>query len=146
MAETNFGMQFGNMDEMGFDDLVAASQTASNKNAEHEIWRRAMNLPHWFFIAAGDPNDPEPMAAKVDGRPHLIAFTDEDRAEAFAKRTAEKLGVQPSPVLHMEVPDAIGYCQILFELGVEGLHMNDGGFAFDAPLGQVIDMHKRYAT
>src|SRR5690349_19746333 len=80
-----------NMNE-DMDALALASRSAQNKVDGQNLWRAVMTLPVWYFIAQGQADQAEPMVASVDGRAQLLAFTDEDRAEAFARHIAGKRG------------------------------------------------------
>lgn len=127
-----------------FDALVAQAQFGQSKTGEHDLWKAALALDHWYFLGQGEGDEVEPVFAKHDGRTHLIAFTDEDRAEAAAGFQEQRTGVRP-PVLHMDVPDAIDYLRVLDQDGqVAGVHFNNGLHAFSASLVQIIDMSKRY--
>lgn len=124
-----------------FDDLVDATRMAHNKTAEHELWRRCLALEHWYCIGVGEGDEIQPLIAAVEGKPYLIAFTDEERAHEFSRRLAEKKGGDALPVIHMEVADGVEYCRVLYEdhPEVHGVHFNDGGFAFSCLMSELID-------
>ena len=127
-----------------FDEMVLGSQMAQSKAGEHALWKEAFALECWFMLSIGEGEDLEPIFAQYEGKTHLLAFTDGERAEAMAKAHEQRIGRRPS-VLHMEVPDAIEYLQALDEGGqVAGVHFNNGDFAFGASLVSIIDMHGRY--
>jgi len=127
-----------------FDEMVLGSQMAQSKAGEHALWKDAFALECWFMLGIGEGEDLEPMFAQYEGKTHLLAFTDGERAEAMAGTLEEKSGHRPT-VLHMEVPDAIEYLRALDEDGqVAGAHFNNGDFAFGASLVNIIDMFERY--
>lgn len=128
-----------------FDALADASRSAVNKTGEHVLWKAAMALPDWFFIADQPGDDAEPLVAAVDGVPHLLAFTDENRAEEFSRSRAAKRGAAPTPVLNMGVADAAAYCKDLMQTKVDGVLFNSGKYSFQATLSRIVDMHARYA-
>src|SRR3954463_15970883 len=107
-----------------FDALADASRSVQNKVGEQNLWKAVMALPSWWFVAKGTGEDAEPMVAAVDGRPHLLAFTSEDRAEAFTRHLESKKGGPRAGVLEMDTPDAVGYGQQLAEMGVETVLFN----------------------
>ncbi|TVS06600.1 MAG: hypothetical protein EA423_05365 [Phycisphaerales bacterium] len=128
-------------EQTDFDTLVDATRMAHNKNAEHELWRRCLALEHWYCIGVGEGEEMQPLIAAVEGKPHLIAFTDEERAHEFGRRLAAKKGGAVPTVIHMEVDDAVDYCRVLYEYHpeVHGVHFNDGGYAFDCLMSELID-------
>jgi hypothetical protein len=136
------------MEQPDFTALVEASRMAHVKTGEHNLWKAAMHLPAWFFVATGAEEDAVPVVGIVDGKPHLLAFTDEEQAEAMAKRRAAKkgsaAGAGAAPILNMDVADAVAYCKDLIPHGVEGVLFNSGVYAFQASLSRIIDMHRQY--
>src|SRR5881394_693602 len=93
------------------DALALESRNAHNKVGEQILWRVVLALPAWYFIAQGEGDQAEPMVASVDTKAQLLAFTDEDRAEAFARHIAGKRGGKQPGVLEMAVPDAVRYAR-----------------------------------
>lgn len=128
-----------------FDGLVLAGQMGQNRVAEQDLWKAVLRLPAWYFVADSAGDDAQPVIGALEGRPYLIAFTDEDRAERFAADRGRKRASDPTPVLHMDVSDAVAYCQDLSQENVEGILFNNGGYSFHARMSQVIDMHSRYS-
>ncbi|RMH10400.1 MAG: hypothetical protein D6695_11480 [Planctomycetota bacterium] len=129
---------------MDFDQLVAEAQFGQSKTGEHALWKAALTLDRWYFLGAGQDDDVEPMFAQHDGKTHLLAFTDEDRAQAMAEQLEQRSGSRPA-ILHMDVPDAIDYLRVLDEDGqVAGVHFNNGAHAFGESLVNIIEMSKRY--
>lgn len=127
-----------------FDALADGAKDAHNKVGEQTLWKAVMRLPMWYFVADAAGDDAQPVVGAVEGVPHLLAFTDEDRAEAFSKARGRTRGADPTPVLHMDVADAVAYCRDLMQTEVDGVLFNNGRCAFQAPLSQVVDMHGRY--
>lgn len=127
-----------------FDALVTQARFGQSKTGEHDLWKAALALDHWYFLGQGEGDEVEPVFAKHDGQTHLLAFTDEDRANAMAEQTEQITGRRPS-ILHMDVPDAIDYFRVLDQDGaVAGVHFNNGQFAFAESLVHVVDMSTRY--
>lgn len=127
-----------------FDALVEQSRSAVNKLGHQALWKAAMALDAWYFLGQGHGDDTEPMVAALEGRPTLLAFTDEDRAVDFAKRRAQAKGGSMAPILNMDIPDAVEYCKQLRDLGVDGVLFNSGAYSFDSGLTAVMDMFGRY--
>ncbi|MBX3363910.1 MAG: hypothetical protein KF866_04015 [Phycisphaeraceae bacterium] len=127
-----------------FDGLVMAAQFGQNKMAEHDLWKAAFNCGAWYFVADQTGDDAAPVVGAMDGKPYLIAFTDEERAERFSADRARKRGGEATPVLHMEVAEAIEYAVSLRDHGVEGMLFNNGGYSFHGLSGQIAEMHNRY--
>jgi len=125
-----------------FDSLVLGSQMAQSKAGDHVLWKAAFALENWYLLGTGEGDDVEPVFAQHDGKTHLLAFTDAERAEAVAtERSAETV------VLHLEPADAIEYLRALDEDGqVVGVHFNNGPFAFGESLVNIIDMYSRYTA
>ena len=129
--------------DVDFDALVEQSRSAVNKLGEQALWRAAAGLEAWFFIGQGHGDDAEPMVASLNGRPTLLAFTDEDRALEFAKRRAQAKGGSIAPILAMDVPDAAAYAATLREAGVEGVLFNSGAYSFECTLTALAEHARR---
>lgn len=134
------------------DDLAHASRSVVNKMGVHALWKAVLALPEWYFVGSqADPNDPdslEPIIAAVEGTPRLIAFTDENRAEAFGKARARAKG-SDGAVLSMDVPSAIEYGMSIVKSGpagskVAGFLFNTGEYAFQASFEDVRNYHKQW--
>jgi hypothetical protein len=125
------------------DALAEAARSVQNKVGEQNLWKAVMALKVWYFIARGEGDDAEPMVASVEGRPQLLAFTDEDRAEAFARHIEGKRGARPG-LLEMDVPDAVEYARELEGLKVETILFNSGEYAFSCSMTRLGDMWGRY--
>src|SRR5882724_9450506 len=61
------------------DVLAEAARSVQNKVGEQSLWKAVMALRTWYFVAQGQGADAEPMVASVEGRPQLLAFTEEER-------------------------------------------------------------------
>lgn len=131
--------------EQDFDALVEASRAGQNKMGEQALWRAALTLDRWFLIGNAEGEQTEPICGMVDGHAHLIAFTDEDRANDFAKRRAASGEHSAGSVLHMDVADAIEYLRQLDEAGVAGVLFNSGAYSFSQSMVRIVDMHGRCA-
>lgn len=136
------------------DALVELSRSGINKSGEHDLWRAAMALETWWFVARGEGEEAEPLIATVDGKAALVIFTDEGKAAAFAKaremRRSDPRGSNRDPdamqglVLTMDVPDALAYCEDLAKEGVEWALFNSGMFAFQCPMLEMQDRFRRF--
>jgi hypothetical protein len=127
------------------DALALASRSAHNKVGEQNLWRAVLALPAWYFIAQGEGDAAEPMVASVDGKAQLLAFTDEDRAEAFARHIANKRGGEQAGLLEMDVRDAVAYARELESLDVEAILFNSGEHAFACSMTRLGEMYVRSA-
>jgi len=140
--------------ELDFDLLVDASRNGVNKTAEHDLWKAATQLDTWYFVARGTGDDAEPLIGALDGKPYLLAFTDDARAADFAKRrtmrasdargSARDAASMQGGVLEMDIPDAVQYAHDLGQAGVEGVLFNSGGYAFQCSVPELVDRVKRY--
>jgi hypothetical protein len=127
-----------------FNALVEASRSAVNKTGVHDLWKAAIALELWYFVANGTGDDAEPIIASYEGKPHILVFTDETRAVDFSRRRSAQHASGDAPILHMEPSEAIEYFHSLREAGVEGALFNTGPTGFHTSLGSIIDMHTRY--
>jgi hypothetical protein len=125
------------------DALAEASRNIQNKTGEQSLWKAVLNLPTWFFLAQGEGDDVEPMVGAFGPQKKLLAFTSEERAEAFAKHLAKKGGHQPG-ILEMDVPSAVEYCQQLFDAKVPYVLFNNGDYGFESGMIKIRDMAGRY--
>lgn len=128
-----------------FEALAQAARMVHTKTGEHDLWKAALSLPAWYFVAGSQGPDAEPIVGSVEGKPFILAFTDETQASEFTKRRSAHRGNVDTPVLHMEPADAVEYFRSLREAGVEGALFNSGAYAFQASLVSIIDMHTRYS-
>lgn len=66
------------------DRLAAQVTGPDDQVGMAALWRLTMGLPHWWFIAVGDPGMESPAAAEIDGQLMLLTFTTSERAHDFA--------------------------------------------------------------
>jgi hypothetical protein len=130
--------------DVPFDALAVSSRSVQNQSGAQQLWKAVMSLRVWYFIAQGDGDDAEPMVASVEGKPHLLAFTDEDRAEAFARHLESKKGGPRPGLLEMDVPDAVEYGQELEQLGVERVMFNSGEHCFGCSMTELRERFSKY--
>jgi hypothetical protein len=131
--------------EADLDALAEAARSVQNKVGERELWKAVMALRVWYFVAQGEGGDEEPMVASAHGQPELLAFTDEDRAAAFACAVEARRGGPRPGLLEMDVPDAVEYARELESLDVETILFNTGSHAFSCSMTRLRDMYSRYA-
>ena len=128
-----------------FDALaLAASQGHTKVVGERVFVRAALSLEAWYMIGVAPddaPDELEPLMGRVQQAPHLLVFTDEERAEGFARARATQRGeTEPAPVLHMPPADGLAYLESLREVGVQGVHFNDGQASFTCDAARVHDI------
>lgn len=128
------------------DALAQSSRSVQNKSGEQSLWKAVMGLRVWYFVAQGQGDEAEPMVAQVDGRPQLLAFTEEERAEAFARHLQSRRGGAMPGVLEMDVPDAVEYAKELESLDVESVLFNTGEYAFAGSPTRLRDLYSRYGA
>lgn len=121
-----------------FDALSIEANDARNKMGERAYVQAALSLDAWWFIGVGPADELEPLIAAGSEGPRLLVFTDEARAEGYRDHLAAK--GKPGTVLHMEVADAVAYCDTLREHNVASAHFNDGGAAVTVALGRVVEL------
>lgn len=128
-----------------FDALAHAARNIANRTALHDLWKAALLLDEWFFVASDDGDDAYPVVGISDGKPHLLAFTDDQRASEFSAARAIKRGIAATPILSMSVEEAVAYLYELREQ-VDGIVMNSGEYGFSSQPAALCDMCKRYRT
>lgn len=128
-----------------FDALAHAARNIANRTALHDLWKAALLLDEWFFVASDDGDDACPVVGISDGKPHLLAFTDDQRASEFSAARAIKRGIAATPILSMSVEEAVAYLYELREQ-VDGIVMNSGEYGFSSQPAALCDMCKRYRT
>lgn len=134
-------------DAPDFDKLVEEATWVHHKKGEQNLWRATFALDQWYFVGHTTEDGAEPIVGMYDGRPYLIAFTDEPRATAFAQsKTRPRQRTGPAPILHMDLGDAITYCTMLIDQGVDGILFNPGRFEFHAGLSTLLDHFQRFGT
>lgn len=128
-----------------FDALsIAANRGNSRVVGERGFVRAALSLEAWYFIGVAPedaPDEIEPLMTRVQQSPHVLAFTDEERAEGFARaRAAQRGDAEPAPVLHMAPAEAVEYLDQLREAGVQGAHFNDGDASVTCDSARIVDI------
>jgi len=126
-----------------FDALVEDSRDAHNRTGLQALWRTAIGLPEWYFVADQSGDDAEPIVAAFDDKPHLLVFTDEARATAFSEARAAKRESDPTPTLSMTVAEASDYIRTMAN-HVAGVLFNTGENGFAATPTAVVDAFNRY--
>lgn len=138
-----------------FTDLK--QRAASDPAAAGEFWKAVFESPQWHFIneipADGAKPDgpppfgwPKPMAARVEGKLFIIAFTSSERALDAARHNElidPRFGVR---LLEMPRDGAV---QMLCQMNagtIDGVlfNHNAGEQGFFAPLGNVATMYEWY--
>jgi len=128
-----------------FDALAHSARNIANRTALHDLWKAALLLEEWFFVASDDGDDAYPVVGISDGKPHLLAFTDDQRASEFSAARALKRGIAATPILSMSVEEAVAYLYELREQ-VDGIVVNSGEYGFSSQPAALCDMCKRYRT
>ena len=80
-----------------FDNYVNAMRALKTDDATATLWKTVLTLPRWYFIIRRAPGAGgfHPLAAVIDGTPHVFAFTSGYRAMTFAKK--RNLGCNGEP-------------------------------------------------
>jgi len=130
-----------------FDALALdAHQGHTRIVGERAFVTAALSIEAWYMIGVAPseaPDELEPLIAPVQNAPHVLVFTDEERAEAFARARAEKRSEpSPAPVLHATPIEAVEYLESLREAGVQGAHFNDGKNAVTCDSARISDLAK----
>jgi len=128
-----------------FDALVEDSRDARNRAGYQALWKAAVGLESWFFVADQSGDDAEPIVAAFDDKPHLLVFTDEERATAFSEARSAKRGMEGTPVLSMSVAEGTEYVRTLAN-HVAGVLFNTGENGFAATPTAVVDAFQRYKS
>ncbi len=127
-----------------FDALAHAAHTGTSKIGERDFLQAALGLDAWYMIGVAPeeaPDEVEPLIAAIDRAPHLLVFTDEERAEGFARARAQQRGEsEPAGLLHMPPEDAVAYLRDLREAGVDYVHFNDGEHSVSCKALRVIEI------
>lgn len=128
-----------------FDALAVEAADGRNKLGERAYIQAALNLDFWYFIGVAPddaPEEPEPMVVGGIGGHRLLVFTDEARAEGYRDHLAANEGAKGKAccVLHMDVGDAVGYCDMLREHNVAAAHFNDGSSSASIPLSRIVEL------
>jgi len=129
-----------------FDALSEAARSIQNKVGEQNLWKAVMALHAWCFVAQGEGDEAEPMIVSIKGTPMLLAFTDQDRAEAFTGHLQEKNPGPRAGLLEMDAADAVSYVLELEVVGVGNILFNYGDHSFSCTMTSLADMHGRYAA
>jgi hypothetical protein len=118
---------------------ASPANTGAPKQSEQDALRSALKLEQWYFIGAGD--GAEPVIGIVDGKPHLMAFTDPESAFEMAQRRASRqnFAACPPPIISMPLADAIALCRRLMNVGIAGVVFNNGT---KAPMPKVLDAYR----
>lgn len=80
-----------------FDALSLAARNVANRNALHELWKTALQLESWFFIAVDHSEDAPPVVGISDGKPHLLGFRTRSVPPSSARFARTNEASRPPP-------------------------------------------------
>ncbi|MEC9372577.1 MAG: hypothetical protein VYC34_01990 [Planctomycetota bacterium] len=127
-----------------FDELVHGLIERKSPEAVDALWGAVFRLEEWIFIGVGVSPRYEPVMAETDGRMFLLAFTDKDRAHAYAKEHTIRDASGATPVMSVGVAAIEQFLAKYTAQGAFGLLFNPGPGAFFLPMGSLPSMLKRH--
>lgn len=123
-----------------FDAIAKAAQESGSQEAMNALWREVFALDRWYFVGRGEMPNVQPFIGMMNEKPFLMAFTDSERAHAFA--VAQKLISENGAVATLSNPvaSAVVMAENLRKHNVHGVLFNPGAQGFFAPLPNVVPM------
>lgn len=93
-----------------------------------------LGLDFWFFLNSGQRDDPQPAAVELDGTTLLLVFSDLDHLDDFTLESGRRQAGQPLSFFCVPTLQAPPYCMRFEKVGVRGILVNPGAFAFSVEL------------
>lgn len=126
--------------EVNFDRLSSQCKNDDCRENMDALWSAVYKLKKWWFVKRVNKGVEVPFIGVVDGRPFIMAFTDEGRARDFAKsnKLLNEQGIADLMGFPTGTPD---YYTQFIRNGVFGILFNNGEYGFFAPLQNVPAMH-----
>lgn len=103
------------------DTLAAGVTGAEDHEGMTRLWRATMDLPHWWFIAVGDPGAESPAAAQIDGQMMLLTFTSSERARHFAVQNEMVSHDEDLRAIALTPQELVDSAQTYADAGIAGL-------------------------
>jgi hypothetical protein len=129
-------------------DFVALARAARDLPgpATHDsLWSAWFALPAWHCIKAPSPAGWMPFAQPINGERCVLAFTDPNRADGYARLAALPVDPRvPSPVLSLHAEAMLQIVPQLRAWGVSALAVDLGPDAFYTRLDALFGMFQRY--
>ncbi|MHB8765901.1 MAG: hypothetical protein ACYDA8_16420 [Deferrisomatales bacterium] len=130
--------------EPDFDQLSQEARQSGSRAAMDRLWGAVYDLPHWHMVARGEGADVHPFIGIVEGKPFVMAFTDEDRAAGFARAQGFANAEGRVRILCLPIPTFLEAVPFYEEQGVFGMLFNSGEHGFFAPLGNAVPMQRYF--
>jgi hypothetical protein len=99
-------------------------------------------LTEWNFLNVGTQDKPQPAEAEVEGRKHLLVFSDRDRIDEIV---GERENGEALPIIAMPSAVAMTWCIERKAEGCAGLLINPGDFAALVPISQLEVFHAEWS-
>jgi hypothetical protein len=119
------------------DRLAALVTGPEDQVGMAALWRVAMDLEHWWFIAVGDEGVESPAAAEIDGQLMLLAFTSSVRARDFAVRQQMIGADDPLSAIALPPDEVVRSSSAYTSAGIHGLMFDPHVSGFFIPSEQL---------
>lgn len=103
-----------------------------------QLWAAVYALPSWYTVAR--PDSTQSFVGVVDNQPFLMAFTDKQRADQFARRQGFIDAAGSTTILALPVNGVVQMADQYRDQGIFGILFNDGPAGFFAPLTNLLPM------
>lgn len=103
------------------DTLAAGVTGAEDHEGMTQLWRATMDLPHWWFIAVGEPGAESPAAAQIDSQMMLLTFTSSERARHFAVQNEMVAHDEDLRAIALTPQELVDSAQTYTDAGIAGL-------------------------
>ncbi|MBV9788761.1 MAG: hypothetical protein JOZ51_11335 [Chloroflexi bacterium] len=123
-----------------FDALAAEGKRTQSEAAMAQLWAAVYALPSWYFVIKPERQPVSPFVGVVDNQPFLMAFTDKQRADQFARRQGFVDASGATSILATPVQGMVENAEQYRAQGVFGILFNDGPNGFFAPLANLTPM------
>ena len=123
-----------------FDALSAEGKRTQSQAAMAQLWAAVYALPSWYFVIRPERQPVSPFVGVVDNQPFLMAFTDKQRADQFARRQGFVDAAGATSILATSVQGMVQNADDYRAQGVFGILFNDGPNGFFAPLTNLAPM------
>lgn len=128
-----------------FDAMIIHARETGDAQAMDSLWQATFDLPQWHFVARGEMPNLQPFIGDVEAQTYVLAFTDKERAVAFADKHQLRTKEDVVPLMSMPPEAACEYLPQFGQYGVFGVLFNEGPNGFFAPLENLepmLEQHK----
>jgi len=129
-----------------FDSLMAAYQRERSREASEALWRAVFDLDEWVFLNVGSGESPRACSTMAGERLFVLAFTDAERAHAYAKQHGLLDEQGAAPIVAVGRDAVAEFLREAADDETYALLFNPGEMGFYTPLTNLGPMWRRFVA